>query len=109
MFGAGFMERKRSEAKLAAAGRGAARQAVEPEAGEVEPQPRANHHEQTLDLLAALRTLGLKRHEAIRAAQATESIQDSTLEDRMRAALEFLGTRSAQRRTATVIRPAMST
>jgi len=109
IFGAAFMERKLSEARLAAAGRGVARQAAESQAGGVEPQPHAKHHEQMLDLLAALRTLGLKRDEAIRAAEATGSIPDSTLEDRMRAALEFLGTRSAQRRRATVIRPAMST
>jgi 5-methylcytosine-specific restriction endonuclease McrA len=100
VFGAGFMAKKREEAKQRAADRQAAA------AGN---RPRAIPDEQTEDLVTALRSLGLKRAEALRAAEITESFQDATLEDRVRAALAFLGARSAQGRTATVIRPAPST
>jgi len=98
VFGTGFMAIKREEAKrMAAEGQ-----------DKTESATRAIHDEQTEDLVTALRSLGLKRAEALRAAEITGSIQDATLEDRMRAALAFLGARTVQGRTATVIRPAPS-
>ena len=63
-FGSDFMRRKRMEAK------------------------------QSRDLLAGLRSLGCRAGEARRAAEFTETLQGATLEQRMRAALEFLGSRS---------------
>jgi len=86
IFGAGFMQRKRGEARRRAA------KTAGDEAATVE---RSASGEQRQDLLAGLRTLGVKRLEAIRAAEVTEGLRDARLEERMRAALEFLGKRAA--------------
>jgi 5-methylcytosine-specific restriction endonuclease McrA len=82
-FGAGFMNRKRHEARCAAAearGRGAAKEQV---AGE-----------QVQDVLDGLRNLGCRADEARRAAAVTATLNDATLEERMRAALKSLSRRS---------------
>jgi len=104
VFGAAFMARKRAKSKIEAAERRSAEVASAPA-----EDAEANQHEQTQDLVAALRTLGLRREEAIRAAEITASIHAATLEDRVRAALGFLGKRSALRRVATVIPSPMGT
>jgi len=86
ILGAGFMQRKREEARRRAA------KTAGDEAATVE---RSASGEQRQDLLAGLRTLGVKRLAAIRAAEVTEGLRDAGLEDRMRAALAFLGKRVA--------------
>jgi hypothetical protein len=78
VFGAGFMRRKREEARIEAERRGRAK-------------------EQTQDILAGLRNLGCRPDEARRAAEYSEALHGVTLEERMRAALRFLGERSVQR------------
>ncbi len=73
-FGAGFMRRKRQEARLAA----------------TEARARAVAKEQTLDVLAGLRGLGCRADQARRAAEFSETLHGATLEERMRASLKFL-------------------
>ena len=73
-FGVGFMERKRQESRLAV------RKARTPAA-----------EQQSEDVLAGLRGLGCRVTEARRAVDLSETSQDATLEERMRAALRFLG------------------
>jgi 5-methylcytosine-specific restriction endonuclease McrA len=75
MFGAGFMRQKRDDSRLATA-------------------QRREAHERSRDVLAGLRSLGCRAHEARRAAEFSETLHGATLEDRMRAALSFLGRRS---------------
>ena len=82
-FGKGFMRQKREEA------------AKRQQARLVAARARANAaREQSLDVIAGLRSLGCRADEARRAAELTETLQGATLEERMRAALEFLGSRS---------------
>jgi 5-methylcytosine-specific restriction endonuclease McrA len=87
-FGAGFMRRKRQEARLAAA-EARARVAVEGRA-------RAAAKEQTRDVLAGLRGLGCRLDQARRAAEFSETLHGATLEERMRTSLKFLCARVAQ-------------
>ncbi len=87
-FGAEFMSRKRMEAQKVAAKRRAARLAAE------RTRARAEAQEQSRDVQAGLRSLGCRADEARRAAESTEALQGATLEERMRAALEYLGARS---------------
>jgi 5-methylcytosine-specific restriction endonuclease McrA len=87
-FGVEFMSRKRVEARMVAEKRRAARLAMERARG------RAAAQEQSRDVQAGLRSLGCRADEARRAAEFTETLQGATLEGRMRAALEFLGSRS---------------
>ncbi len=75
MFGAGFMRQKRDDSRLATA-------------------QRREAHEQSCDVLSGLRSLGCRAHEARRAAEFSETLHGATLEERMRAALSFLGRRS---------------
>ena len=79
-FGAGFMRRKRREARLVAA----------------EARARAAAKEQTLDVLAGLRGLGCQIDQARRAAEFSEALLGATLEERMRASLKFLSRRVAR-------------
>lgn len=81
-FGAGFMRRKRQEARLASAE--ARERAV------AESQVRAAAKEQTLDVLAGLRELGCRVDQARRAAEFSEALHGATLDERMRASLRFL-------------------
>jgi hypothetical protein len=46
--------------------------------------------EQTLDVEAGLRGLGVRAEQARRAAEFSESLQGATLEQRLRAALRYL-------------------
>jgi hypothetical protein len=90
MFGAGFMDAKR---RAAAEERQATRARVE-EARTMEvrtAEARAEAaREQERDVMAGLRELGVRGDEARRAVAFSQSLQDVTLEERMRAALRFL-------------------
>jgi hypothetical protein len=81
-FGAGFMSRKRQEARLAAA----------------QARARAAAQRQSRDVLAGLRGLGCRADEARRAALFSGTLHGATLEERMRAALKFLSRRSIPQR-----------
>jgi hypothetical protein len=74
-FGAAFMFRKRDEARRARA--------------DAQSKPK----ERVQDVLAGLRGLGCRADEAHRAAEFSETLPDASLEERMRAALRFLGRR----------------
>ena len=87
-FGAGFMLRKRHQARLAAA---EARVRAAAEA-----RPRAAAKEQTQDVFSGLRGLGCRVDQARRAAEFSETLHGATLEERMRASLKFLCRRSIQ-------------
>lgn len=77
-FGTGFMDNKRREARAKAREREAAARA------------RALAQERIRDVLAGPRSLGCRADEARRAAEHAETLQLDTLEERMRAALQFL-------------------
>jgi len=104
-FGAGFMSAKREEARRTAAAartRAAAharahvraRQA-EQEAGarvvEAEARSQAPANEHAEEVRACLRELGFRPGEARRAVEFCKTIPAGTLEERVRAALKFLG------------------
>ena len=89
-FGAEFMDAKRSEARRAAA-------EARARAAAAESSARAAAKEQDRDVMAGLRELGFRAGEARRAAEFSEALQDTTLEERIRAALKFLGRRPASR------------
>jgi hypothetical protein len=75
-FGAGFMDDKRRAARV--------------KAREREAKARVAAQERIRDVLAGLRSLGCRADEARRAAEHAETLQLDTLEERMRAALQFL-------------------
>jgi 5-methylcytosine-specific restriction endonuclease McrA len=76
-FGAEFIERKREEARLAA-------QEARDRAAE------AAVKEQTEDVIACLRTLGIRGPVARQAAESTRTLENPTIEERVRAALGFV-------------------
>jgi hypothetical protein len=84
-FRAAFMGRKRHEARCAAA-EARARAAAKEQAAK----------DQVQDVLVGLRNLGCRADEARRAAAFTGTLQEATLEERMRVALKFLSRRSIQ-------------
>jgi len=87
IFGAGFM----------AAKRGAAQKPRGKNARiETAARPQAPVDDETQDVLAGLRALGCRGEEARRAVALTDHLRDTSLEGRMRAALEFLGRRAVQ-------------
>lgn len=94
VFGAGFMERKRTEARVAAHEARAATAAAEAHAA-AEAQAAADEQDQ--DLYAGLRSLGCRADEARRAVLLSRSHHNATLEERMRAALAFISRRTAHR------------
>jgi hypothetical protein len=75
IFGAGFMKEKRAEAQRAKEAR------------------RATADQQAQDVFVGLRTLGFRADEARRAVECSATPDDAALEERMRAALRFLGRR----------------
>jgi len=75
VFGAGFMARKREEARLAAA----------------ESRAKRAQVAEREDLIAGLKKLGLRAEEARRAADRSQSMECATFEERMCAALRSLG------------------
>jgi 5-methylcytosine-specific restriction endonuclease McrA len=84
VFGAGFMNEKRKETRRAAESR---RTAV------AEARIRATAQEHAKDVMAGLRELGVRADQARRAIEFCQTIPATTLEERMRAALRFLGPR----------------
>ena len=101
MFGAGFMARKRQEARLAAAearALAACNAAGTRAEAAAEADETAEAKEQTQDVLTGLRSLGCRGNEARRAAEFSQALHGATLEERMRAALKFLGNRVIQSR-----------
>ena len=98
-FGADFMDAKRTETRRAVAARARAA-ATEPRTVTASTEAharaaaaerrRAAAKEQARDVMTGLRELGFRAAEARRAAEYSETLQDATLEDRMRLALVFL-------------------
>jgi hypothetical protein len=84
-FGAGFMNGKRHEARLA---RQEGRLAKE------KARAQTDAEEQSKDVLAGLRSLGCSAHEARRAVEFSMTTHCPTLEERVRAALKYLSRRS---------------
>ena len=87
-FGVGFMNRKRHEARCAAEAR--ARALAKGRAANEQAVREQAASEQVQDVLAGLRNLGCRADEARRAAAFTGTLNNATLEERMRAALKFL-------------------
>jgi 5-methylcytosine-specific restriction endonuclease McrA len=87
VFGAGFMSRKREEARAVAKGR------AEPLARFASEARTRAEEDLTKDVIAGLRSLGCRADQARRAAEQPETLRCATLEERMRAALEHLGRR----------------
>jgi 5-methylcytosine-specific restriction endonuclease McrA len=84
-FGVKFMERKREEARR------------EAEGAHARAAAGLELKEQMRDVMAALRGLGLKGEKAHHAAAYAEGLQNASLADRIRAALEFHGSELIQR------------
>ena len=84
IFGTEFMKRKREEARQAAAKKRAEAQA---QSKAKDPQVE----EQIQDVLSALRGLGIRGDQARRAAEQARKVENATLVDRIRAALQFHG------------------
>ena len=76
-FGPAFMRKKRETARL--------------EADKARERAAGVGRDDGLDFLAGLRRLGFRADEVHRAAEHTRFIQSASLEDRFRAALQFLG------------------
>jgi len=85
-FGAQFMARKRTEARHA---RERAREEARARAKAAQEQAKAAK-ESLQDVVAGLRSLGCRVHEARRAAELTQNLGCATLEERMQAALRSL-------------------
>jgi 5-methylcytosine-specific restriction endonuclease McrA len=99
-FGAEFMKRKHHEARCAAA-EAKAQAASEEQAAAREKAAKAQAiRDEVQDVFAGLRNLGCRANEARRAAEFSETLQDATLEERMRAALMFLSRGSIQAGTS---------
>jgi hypothetical protein len=88
-FGAGFMEAKRSSARRSRS-KDAACATVDTAPVTMDAASQADVQEQTLDVISALRNLGVKADRAQRVAEHVETLAVATLEDRIRAALRML-------------------
>jgi hypothetical protein len=73
-FGADFMSRKRRDRRV-----------------DTDAMPARNVQDQARDVLAGLRSLGCRPGDARRAAEYSAALPVASLEERMRAALQFLG------------------
>ncbi len=97
MFGAGFMRGKRPEGRLEAAEtrqRSAlAREPATPTRAWPGTHEEREEHE---DLVAGLRSLGCRGELARRAVEFSQTLKGATLEERLRAALQFIGRGSIQ-------------
>jgi len=109
VFGATFMAQKREEARVtAAAARArvaesyAVDQGAPAEEAATKAQADAEAKDRIEDVLAGLRTLGCRGEGARRAAEFSETLENAPLEERMRAALGYLGKRMIQGRTVRV-------
>ena len=91
-FGAGFMHEKRERARGAAEARPRPLDdtCIRPTADVTKSHDQRPAREHTLDVIAGLRSLGVGVAEARRAAEFSERPPDATLEDCMRAALQFI-------------------
>jgi hypothetical protein len=85
--GAGFMERKREQARTAARAK-----------REVAARPVAEKQGQ--DVFAGLRTLGCRAEDARRAVEYCMALPERSLEERMRAALTFIAPKRGTQRVA---------
>ena len=94
VFGAGFMDRKRHEARLAAHEHSARGRKEEAAARDASARERALSKQQAQEVLAGLRSLGCRSDEARRAIAYTEALHGVTFEERLRAALKFVSRRS---------------
>ena len=101
-FGAGFMERKRDEARRAAAERkvAAAHAAPRTPATEVCTMPAGSacesataQHDVDQDLLRCLKGLGVRVDQARMALEHSRESGESAIEQRLHAALKFVGAR----------------
>jgi len=112
VFGAEFMSCKREQAQLAAAKARAAkvaaqaRAATEARAAEAQSvakrtQEAAAQQAQERDVVPWLLRLGLRAREARDAARLCESIPDAPLEERVRVALSYFGSRAPSHSSAT--------
>src|SRR6266850_2813403 len=112
VFGAEFMSCKREQAQLAAAKTRAAkvaaqaRAATEARAAEAQSvakrtQEAAAQQAQERDVVPWLLRLGLRAREARDAARLCESIPDAPLEERVRVALSYFGSRAPSHSSAT--------
>jgi 5-methylcytosine-specific restriction endonuclease McrA len=100
MFGAGFMDEKREEARRAAQAKKHARAeaaharaeaaSAAAEEAAAQAQQRTVAEEQTNDLICGLRNLGFRADQARRGAEATATMTGATLEERIRGALRLL-------------------
>jgi hypothetical protein len=93
-FGAEFMRRKRHGARLARAE--ARERTASPEPAGEPSRPRGDAQAEHEDLLAGLRSLGCRGELARRAAEFSRAVPGASLEDRLRAALQFIGRRSVR-------------
>jgi hypothetical protein len=69
----------------------AQRAAAEARARAAQAEARAAAEEEARDLMAGLRGLGCRADEARRAVEFCQALPDATFEERMRAALRFIG------------------
>jgi 5-methylcytosine-specific restriction endonuclease McrA len=96
VFGAAFMRRKRHKARLAATkarARTLAGERATDECAANECAANERAKEQARDVMVALRGLGCRAEEARRVTELSQRLPCATLEERMRAALTFLGRR----------------
>lgn len=101
-FGAGFIERKREEARHKAEAKSAAARAKEAERARREAHAReleanAEARARALEVMPWLRALGVPAADARRAAATCEALADAPLEERIRHALRGLAPASARR------------
>ncbi len=100
-FGADFMSRKRGLAREAAAqGRAQAaeaRVAADEQQRAAAAAAKADAMNPKRNVMPWLRRLGFRAEEARRAAEHCETMSDASLDERVRAALAFLGSNSAHR------------
>ena len=89
VFGHDFMRQKRDEARIAA------RKSREAKIAATQARPNDSGQEQFMDVMAGLRALGCRPDDARRAAEFSGTAQGTTIEERMRLALQFLGRKSA--------------
>ena len=95
------MSRKRESARARAEEKRA--HAEEKRGREAEAKDLEAAQERLRDVVAGLRSLGCRNHEARRAAEFSEAVPGAPLEERMRAALQFLSRRSIPRGSAIAV------
>ena len=95
-FGPDFMRKKRDEARIAA------RKSRDARIAATQARQNQSSQDRFMDVMAGLRALGCRPDDARRAAEYSGTAQGTTIEERMRLALQFLGRKSvAMRRNGT--------